>query len=117
MDGTTFHQNVSKLYDTLVDCGVFFMSTRRDKKKSKRYLQCTRHSRKRKRRLLQVWARDHGKCVRCGSRTNLTIDHIIPKSLGGPDDHRNYQMMCRDCNNKKGDTLPVATFNFKQLRK
>jgi hypothetical protein len=36
----------------------------------------------------------------------LTVDHIIPRSLGGPDEMSNYQPMCFPCNNKKGNGLP-----------
>lgn len=32
----------------------------------------------------------------------LTKDHIIPKARGGVDSFRNYQVMCADCNQKKG---------------
>lgn len=39
----------------------------------------------------------------------LTVDHIIPKSKGGPDDLENLQPMCTKCNTKKGngDKNPV----------
>ena len=33
----------------------------------------------------------------------LTVDHIIPKSKGGPDELDNYQPMCARCNHKKGN--------------
>jgi hypothetical protein len=33
----------------------------------------------------------------------LTVDHIIPRSLGGEDHMDNYQPMCFPCNNKKGN--------------
>jgi hypothetical protein len=33
----------------------------------------------------------------------LTVDHIIPKSLGGSDDLDNLQPMCAGCNFKKGN--------------
>lgn len=33
-------------------------------------------------------------CFRCGSRKDLTIDHVVPRSLGGPDDIDNYQILC-----------------------
>lgn len=35
-----------------------------------------------------------------------TLDHIHPRSRGGTDGRRNLQMMCRDCNCRKGNTLP-----------
>ena len=43
-----------------------------------------------------------GKRRRCGKRVSLTIDHIIPKALGGPNDLENYQCMCSVCNHDKG---------------
>lgn len=33
----------------------------------------------------------------------LTVDHIIPRSLGGSEELDNLQPMCADCNFKKGD--------------
>jgi hypothetical protein len=39
------------------------------------------------------------------SETYMTKDHIIPKSLGGANDHNNYQPMCYICNSKKGPRL------------
>lgn len=33
----------------------------------------------------------------------MTVDHIKPKSLGGPDCLENYQPMCANCNNAKAD--------------
>lgn len=37
----------------------------------------------------------------------LTIDHIIPKALNGDDIEENYQLLCQDCNMKKGDKLII----------
>lgn len=35
----------------------------------------------------------------------LTKDHIIPRSMGGPDSPSNYQTMCQRCNMLKSDTF------------
>lgn len=35
----------------------------------------------------------------------MTIDHIIPKSKGGTWDIDNLQIMCTECNVKKGNTI------------
>lgn len=40
-----------------------------------------------------------------GGRILMTVDHIIPKSLGGKWNMENLQPMCTKCNHKKGDTL------------
>jgi 5-methylcytosine-specific restriction endonuclease McrA len=40
-----------------------------------------------------------------GSEVLMTIDHILPKSKGGPDEIPNYQMMCCTCNAKKADKV------------
>lgn len=53
----------------------------------------------------RVFARYGHRCVRCGRRGRLTIDHRIPLSRGGTDDEENLQPMCRGCNNRKGDGI------------
>lgn len=50
----------------------------------------------------RVHERDGWRCVRCGSTDNLTIDHIIPWSLNGPDKEENLQTLCGSCNTAKG---------------
>lgn len=43
-----------------------------------------------------------GKCLCCGYVKPLTIDHVIPLSLGGTNDISNIQPLCRTCNCRKG---------------
>ena len=37
--------------------------------------------------------------------TILTIDHIVPKSIGGENDSSNFQALCEICNRKKGERI------------
>ena len=50
----------------------------------------------------EVWVRDNGKCVICGSRENLHFDHIIPYSKGGSSlVSENIQLLCAKHNLQK----------------
>lgn len=49
-----------------------------------------------------VYERDQHRCRHCGSADHLTLDHVVPWSLGGADDESNLQTLCRSCNSKKG---------------
>jgi hypothetical protein len=50
----------------------------------------------------EVWRRDSGACVQCNSKENLHFDHIIPVSRGGATSVRNLQLLCEQCNIRKG---------------
>jgi hypothetical protein len=50
----------------------------------------------------EVWRRDRGSCVQCGSRGRLEFDHIIPVSRGGSNTTRNIELRCEPCNRRKG---------------
>jgi len=55
---------------------------------------------------LQVWKRDKGRCVRCGSRDNLHFDHDIPYSKGGSSlVAENIQLLCARHNLAKRDKI------------
>lgn len=54
----------------------------------------------------EVWIRDKGKCVVCGSNKNLHFDHIIPFSKGGSSlVSENIQLMCAKHNLQKRDKI------------
>lgn len=42
------------------------------------------------------------RCEYCGSLENLSWDHLIPRSRGGPDTAENHVLACRMCNSSKG---------------
>jgi 5-methylcytosine-specific restriction endonuclease McrA len=47
--------------------------------------------------------RDGGTCSYCNSTKGpMTVDHIIPKNMGGSDSWENMACACERCNNKKG---------------
>jgi len=55
---------------------------------------------------LEVWKRDKGKCVKCGSTDNLHFDHIIPFSKGGSSlVAENIQILCARHNISKRDKI------------
>jgi len=53
----------------------------------------------------EVWRRDVGKCVQCGSNQQLQYDHIIPVSKGGATTAQNLQLLCKTCNLQKGASI------------
>ena len=55
-----------------------------------------------------VW-RDKNICQYCGNKltfSELTMDHVIPKSRGGEKSWNNIVASCKKCNSKKGDRTP-----------
>jgi len=55
---------------------------------------------------MEVWKRDQGKCVKCGSTENLHYDHIIPYSKGGSSlVAENIQILCAKHNIAKRDKI------------
>ena len=54
-----------------------------------------------------VLIRDHKQCQYCGTaKGTMTVDHIVPKTVGGKDRWDNLVCSCAKCNNKKGNMLP-----------
>lgn len=50
-------------------------------------------------------------CVTCGTTHNLTLDHIVARTLGGTNARENFQILCKGCNYRK------AQFEVEELRK
>jgi len=54
----------------------------------------------------EVWQRDKGKCVICGSIKNLHFDHDLPFSKGGTSlTAKNIRLLCAKCNLAKSDKI------------
>ena len=66
-----------------------------------------------------LFKRDNCECQYCGSSEDLTLDHLIPRSKGGPTTWKNLVTACKHCNSKKGDLsieeagLTLARMPFK----
>jgi len=56
-------------------------------------------TKKQRSEILQI---NGGICECCGAKSNLTIDHVVPLSVGGENSPDNCQVLCRSCNSKKG---------------
>ena len=58
---------------------------------------------------VNVFARDKFTCQYCGSRphrSQLNLDHVIPRSLGGKTSWENVVCSCVECNRRKGGRTP-----------
>ena len=75
---------------------------------------------------LQAELKKHGKliCAYCkrddleleGTKKKATVDHVMPKSLGGHEfSHKNFAVCCRGCNGKKGSDLEADFIHGKYL--
>lgn len=47
-------------------------------------------------------SRDGRKCISCGALDDLTIDHKLALCLGGTNNIKNLQLLCGECNRRKG---------------
>lgn len=55
---------------------------------------------------LEVWKRDKGQCIQCGSKDNLHFDHILAYSKGGTSlKAENIQLLCARHNLQKRDKI------------
>lgn len=56
-----------------------------------------------------IFARDNNQCQYCGRKyptTELSLDHVIPRSQGGNSSWENIVCACVNCNVKKGGRTP-----------
>lgn len=72
-----------------------------------KYVKMDRHKVKFSR--INVFGRDHFTCQYCGCQpgtTNLTYDHVTPRSRGGKTCWENIVTACLECNSNKADRTP-----------
>ena len=69
------------------------------------YVRIPRDTHRRKITRRAVFARDDWTCQYCGARSNLTVDHVIPRSKGGSSSWENIVASCAPCNRRKGNAL------------
>ena len=72
-------------------------------------------------RRLSIYLRDRFCCMYClrdladADPSDITLDHLVPKSDGGTNDESNLVTCCRSCNCSRGDK-PLARFAGKETR-
>jgi 5-methylcytosine-specific restriction endonuclease McrA len=52
-----------------------------------------------------IFARDEHRCQYCGNHAD-SLDHVVPRSKGGPHTWENVVAACRPCNARKRDRSP-----------
>ena len=61
----------------------------------------------------RIYQRDSCRCVYCGAQAGdgvrLTLDHVIPRCLGGENSAENLVTACLHCNSSRQD-MPVLEF-------
>lgn len=58
----------------------------------------------------EIFIRDNYTCQYCGRQGHdLTIDHVVPRSRGGPHTWENLVSACKACNHRKGGKLLADT--------
>jgi len=70
-----------------------------------------------------LWITSNHMCPLCGVKmvnrgkcdlpNFATIDHIVPKSRGGTSNIENLRLICRKCNNKRGNQIEKDTLYYK----
>lgn len=70
--------------------------------------------------LTRLIKQSSGRCHYCNRRTNRTVgsplqatrEHVVPRSMGGPNSINNYVLACADCNNRRGTILFFCSCDF-----
>ena len=89
LNGRGFIQTVSRTYPrpSIIRLGMMVKRPRPQVKLNKR----------------EIFRRDNYTCQYCGQRkNNLTVDHVVPRRLGGDHSWENLVTACASCNHRKG---------------
>jgi 5-methylcytosine-specific restriction endonuclease McrA len=62
-----------------------------------------------------VFLRDRFSCQYCGTRDDLTFDHLLPRSRGGHTVWSNVVAACSPCNLRKGSTCTATAGCFRRI--
>ena len=57
-----------------------------------------------------IYARDKNRCQYCGKKfptSELSLDHVVPRTMGGANSWDNLVCACTRCNSRKGGQTPV----------
>lgn len=106
----TYRPNPSGPFPKIKDEGKFPKVKESSKPKHKNR---DRSRRKRKNMIDRLAKRDKGMiCMCCEivlTYETVTLDHVIPKSHGGPNTFSNYVLACLPCNTSRGNPDPNGT--------
>ena len=75
----------------------------------RRYVNVRRRRQTASMKRLRIFVRDHFRCQYCGQKrgaSELTLDHITPRSRGGHGSPDNLATACVACNTRKGSRTP-----------
>jgi len=65
----------------------------------------------------EIFRRDNYTCQYCGRKMGaLTVDHVIPRRLGGKTDWANVVAACPRCNHLKGGMTPKKSGMYPQKK-
>lgn len=59
--------------------------------------------------------RNSDKCAYCGAYDDISIDHMIPRYMGGNDSANNLIRACKRCNSSKGKKDMMEWYNSNNL--
>jgi hypothetical protein len=53
------------------------------------------------------------KCFFCGATEQLSLEHLFPRTHGGPNEEKNLAWVCRSCNSSKGGRRPYEYWTLR----